>query len=204
MLIAAERLLIKVRQPRSRADELIALRTRLRVERARDVDADERTLARDVLASKLAVAAELHGVRSCATCATGRPWPRGVHDGGDCCSGVTAELFDDDELAALARAGTRARDLVAPRGADAHAGCAFRGPHGCSLDVAHRPGRCVRYLCGTLRGELHAGGRLDGALARLAQLDAAMQAFVAVRRARLDREVIAPILDAIAAAARRP
>jgi hypothetical protein len=202
VFVAVERLLIKVRQPRSRAAELIALRGRLRAERVRAVDEDERALARDVLARKLAVSAELDAVVSCRGCATGEPWPRGAYDGGDCCAGVTAELFDDNELAALAHAGTRPRDLVPPAGADAHAGCAFRGPRGCTLEVEHRPGRCVHYLCDTLRRELHARGRLDTVEARLAELNTTMQRFVAVHQARVDHDVLAPIIDAMAAARR--
>ncbi|HEY5937735.1 MAG TPA: hypothetical protein VIU61_23970 [Kofleriaceae bacterium] len=197
MLIAVERLLIKIRQPRSRAAELIALRRRLRAERARDVDDEERALAREVLARKLAVSAELTAVSSCRSCATGAPWPRGGYDGGDCCAGVTADLFDDNELAALAHAGTRPQDLHPPAGADAHAGCAFRGPTGCSLEVTHRPGRCVHYLCETLRGELHARGQLDAMEARLGELNRTMQQFVTVHQARADLDIVMPILDAI-------
>ncbi|MBX3159044.1 MAG: hypothetical protein KF773_23960 [Deltaproteobacteria bacterium] len=200
MLISVERLLIKLRQPRSRADELIELRRRLRDELAADAGDDERTLAREVHARKVAVSAELREVTSCRSCATGAPWPRGHYDGGDCCAGVTADLFDDHELGALAHAGTRPRDLVPPR--DDHAGCAFRGAHGCSLAVDHRPARCVHYICDTLRAELHRRGRLDAIEARLAELDAEMQRFVAVHRARRDRDVLAPILDAIAQARR--
>ncbi|MCW5805357.1 MAG: hypothetical protein KIT31_23510 [Deltaproteobacteria bacterium] len=200
MLISVERLLIKLRQPRSRADELIELRRRLRDELAADAGDDERTLAREVHARKVAVSAELREVTSCRSCATGAPWPRGHYDGGDCCAGVTADLFDDHELGALVHAGTRPRDLVPPR--DDHAGCAFRGAHGCSLAVDHRPARCVHYICDTLRAELHRRGRLDAIEARLAELDAEMQRFVAVHRARRDRDVLAPILDAIAQARR--
>ncbi|HEU0036190.1 MAG TPA: hypothetical protein VFQ53_36505 [Kofleriaceae bacterium] len=200
MLIAVERLLIKIRQPRSRADELIELRRRLRAERAATIDADERALAEAVHARKLAVSAALRDVRSCASCATGAPWPRGHYDGGDCCAGTTADLFDDHELAALAHAGTRPRDLVPPR--DDHAGCAFRGATGCSLDVAHRPARCVHYLCDQLRRELHDRGELDAIEARLAALNAEMQRFTAAHQARTDREVLAPLIDAIAAARR--
>ncbi len=201
MLIAVERLLIKIRQPASRADELIEVRRRLRDELASDVDDEERALARDVHARKLSVSAELDAVASCATCATGQPWPGGHYDGGACCSGVTAVLFDDNELAALAHAGTRPRDLTPPH--DDHAGCAFRGARGCSLAVAHRPARCVHYVCDTLRRELHDRGRLDTVEAKLAELDRAMQRFTAVHRARVDRDVLAPLIDAIAAAQRR-
>jgi hypothetical protein len=201
VLIAAERLLIKLRQPASRAAELIELRRRLRVERSAATDADERELAREVLARKRAVSEALRDVSSCGTCATGQPWPRGHYDGGDCCSGVTADLFDDSELGALAQAGTRPANLIAPRGE--HPGCAFRGPRGCTLDGEHRPARCVHYVCDGLRRELHDHGRLDELEGLLAELNAAMQRFVAVRRARLDRETLEPILHAIAAATRR-
>ena len=202
MLISVERLLFRLRQPASRAEELVALRRRVREELAADVDDDERALAHAVHAQKLAVAAELHGVTSCASCATGQPWPVGHYDGGACCSGVTAELFDDNELAALVLAGTRTRDLTPPRGAD-HAGCAFRGARGCSLELAHRPARCVHYVCDGLRRELHARGQLDAVEAKLAELDRRVQRFTAVHRARRDREVLAPLIDALADATRR-
>ena len=203
MLIAAERLLVKLRQPASRADELNAVRARLREELAADVSEEERSLARTVLARKLAVSEQLREVSSCRSCATGQPWPRGHYDGGDCCSGVTADLFDDNELAALAHAGTHPHHLSPPRRRDGHAGCAFRGPHGCTLDVAHRPGRCVHYLCDTLRRELHSRGQLDVIEARLAELNQDMQRFVAVHKARRDREVLGPIIEAIESATRR-
>ena len=202
MFVRVERLLIGRRQPASRADELTDLRRRMRAERARTIDDDERDLARDVLARKTRVAATLAAVSSCRTCAVGQPWPRGHHDGGACCAGVTAELFDDNEVAALAQAGTRARDLTPPAGSEGHAGCAFRGPRGCTLDVTHRPGRCVHYLCDTLRRELHADGRLDRIEGELAELDGAMRRFVAVRQARLDREVLQPLIEALEQAAR--
>jgi len=202
VLIAVERLLIKVRQPKSRADELIELRQRLRDELARDIDGEERALARDVRARKLAVAAELHSISSCRTCATGQPWPRGEYDGGACCSGVTADLFDDNELAALAHTGTRPANLVPPGGSDAHAGCAFRGPRGCTLDVMHRPSRCVHYLCDMLRRELFQRGQLDAVEAKLSELSRVMKQFVTVHQAGLDRDILAPIIEAIAAASR--
>ncbi len=202
MLIAVERLLIKLRQPRSRADELIALRRRLRGEIAsRAVDDTERALAADVHARKLAVVAKLHAVTSCRSCATHHPKPVGHYAGGACCAGVTAELFDDSELAALAHAGTTPRDLTPPK--DDHAGCAFRGSRGCTLDVAHRPARCVHYICDTLRHELFDRGQLDAIETSLAELRAAMHSFKAAHQARADREVLAPIFDAIAASTRR-
>jgi hypothetical protein len=196
MFVAVERLLIKLRQPASRADELVELRRRVRAEIASDVDEEERLLAHAVQAKKLDVAAELGTVSSCGSCARHFPWPIGGYAGGACCSGVTADLFDDNELAALAQTGTRTRDLVPPR--DIHAGCAFRGSRGCSLEVAHRPARCVRYLCETLRGELHDRGQLETIEGKLAELNHAMQGFAVAHQGRLDREVAAPLIEAIA------
>lgn len=197
MFVALERLLVKLRQPTSRAGELNALRARLRAELASNVDGEEVALARVVRERKLAVSAQLQAVASCSSCAKGAPWPRGGYDGGDCCAGVTADLFDDNELAALAHAGTKPHDLTPPAGSDAHAGCAFRGPHGCTLAVEHRPGRCVHYICDILRRELHADGQLDEVEAKLADLNRDMQRFVAVHQARCDRDVLAPLIDAI-------
>ena len=198
MLIAVERLLIKLRQPASRARELIELRKRLRTELSATVDDDERALARSVHEQKRAVAAQLDAVKSCRTCATGQPFPVGHYDGGACCSGVTADLFDEHELAALAHAGTRPHDLIAPN--TDHAGCAFRGSTGCTLELAHRPARCVHYVCNTLRRELHTRGQLDAIERELAELDRGMQRFRAIHQARLDREVLAPLIAAIEAA----
>lgn len=190
--------LARLLQPRSRAVELAALDRRLRDEHAAEVDAEERALARAVGDAKLAVAAAVTEVSACGSCAVGHPLPIGQHPGGACCAGVTAQLFDDDELAALAHAGTRPADLRPPARQHPHAGCAFRGATGCSLETAHRPARCVRYFCNGLRAEVHRRGQLDELEARLAALDAAMHAFRTAHRARRDREVVAPILAAIA------
>jgi hypothetical protein len=203
MFVPVERLVMRLRQPASRAAEVAALRQRLRAERASAVGDDEHALAAEVARVKLVLAAAIGGVASCGSCATRQPWPVGGFAGGACCAGVTADLFDDHELAALAGAGTRPGDLRPPAGRDAHAGCAFRGAEACSLALEHRPARCVRYVCDTLRAELHRRGRLDGVEAQLAELDRAMRAFTAVHRARQDREVLTPVIEAVRAAARR-
>jgi len=203
MFVPIERLVMRLRQPASRAAELVALRRRLRADRASTVAADERALAGEVARAKLAVAAAIGEVASCSSCAARQPWPVGGFAGGACCAGVTAHLFDDHELAALAGAGTRPRDLRPPAGGDAHAGCAFRGAKACSLALAHRPARCVHYACEGLRSELHRRGRLDDVEVKLAELDGAMRSFTAVHRARQDREVLAPVIAAVETAARR-
>jgi hypothetical protein len=153
--------------------------------------------ARRLLDLKLAVAAATGAVSSCARCATGQPWPRGGYVGGDCCSGTTAHLFSDAEVAALAQTGTQPDDLRAP--ADAPAGCAFRGATGCSLDVAHRPSVCVRYACNGLQRELHDLGRLDDVERLSGELRDALAAFTAANTARRDREWADAEIAAIAA-----
>ncbi|HEX3766358.1 MAG TPA: hypothetical protein VHW23_47020 [Kofleriaceae bacterium] len=202
MFVPIERLVMRLRQPASRAAELAALRERLRAERAGTVADDERVLAAEVARAKRTAAAAIGGVASCSSCAAHQPWPVGGFAGGACCAGVAAHIFDDHELAALAGAGTRPRDLQPPAGRDAHAGCAFRGADACSLALDHRPARCVHYVCETLRVELHRRGRLDDVEARLAELDRAMRAFTAAHRARQDREVLAPVIEAVSAAVR--
>ena len=194
---------MRLRQPASRAAEVSALRRRLRSEPASPITDEERALAAEVARAKLAAAAAIGSAASCGSCAVRHPWPVGGFAGGACCAGATADLFDDHELAALAGAGTGPLDLRPPRGRDAHAGCAFRGAEACSLALEHRPARCVHYACDALRAELHRRGRLDDVEARLAELDRAMRAFTAVHRARQDREVLAPVLEAVAEAARR-
>lgn len=201
MLIAVERLLLKLRQPASRADELIALRARLRAEIAADVTDAERAAAARVATLKANVAAITGAVSSCASCAVGQPLPTGRHAGGACCSGITAHIFDDAELSALAHAGTRPRDLVAPRGD--HAGCAFRDATSCTLALAHRPARCVHYVCNDLRRELHTAGRLDAIEVALAALDAAMAELRTLRQTRADRDALAPLVDALERTMRR-
>jgi hypothetical protein len=196
MFVRAERLLTKLRQPASRADELNALRDRFRRELAADTTDEERVLGRDVQAAKMRAAAELGTVTSCASCSSDR------YAGGACCSGVTASIFDDREVAALVHGGTRPSDLVPPPRRDDHVGCAFRGSRGCTLELAHRPARCVHYVCDTLRRELHTHARLDGVEARLAELDTAVQTFGMVHAERVDREVLAPLIAALAASAR--
>ena len=193
---------MRLRQPASRAAEVVALRQRLRAERAA-VEHDEGALAIEIGRAKRAVAEAVGGVASCSSCAAGQAWPVGGFSGGACCSGSTAIVFDDHEVAALAGAGTRPRDLRPPAGRDAHAGCAFRGAEACSLELMHRPARCVHYVCDALRTELYRSGRLDEVEARLAALDGAMQRFTAVHRDRQDRETLAPVIEAVTAVSRR-
>jgi hypothetical protein len=195
MLIAAERLLVRFRQVPSRADELISLRHRVRTARSEQPGDEERTIADALRALKLRISAESGSVTSCATCAIGKRRPRGTFAGGDCCSSVTEDLFDDDEVAALVMAGTRPRNLTPPR--DEHAGCAFRGETGCTLSAADRPVRCVRYTCMTLRRELRADGRLSELDVLLVELETLRRRFVELRTDRLESELFAPLAESL-------
>lgn len=199
MLIGIERLLIRVRHPRSRADELNELRARLRDAIEQMPDTDERSLARTILDRKRALSDALQDVTACRSCESAGH----AYTGGACCGGVTAELFDDNEVAALAQSGTRPSDLTPPAGTEQHLGCAFRGPRGCTLDVAHRPGRCVLYICEILSREIYRGGKLDGVERLIADLQRDMKAFIAIHKARSDRDVLAPLVAALEDHARR-
>ncbi len=195
MLISVERLLVRLRHVPSRAEELLEVRARLRREIAAAPGEEEQAIAVAMRALKVEISAALTQTASCHTCATGRRAPRGTFAGGDCCAGVTADLFDDDEVAALAQAGTRPRHLTAPR--DEHAGCAFRGSLGCTLEAVDRPMRCVHYTCMILRRELRAQGELAPLDVQLAELKRLMARFVELRGTRLDDELLAPLEQAI-------
>src|SRR5689334_10821957 len=99
MFVPIERLWRRLRQPASRRAELAALRRRLRIERASTVADSERALAIEVARTKRVAAAAIGEVASCGSCATGQAWPIGAFAGGACCSGVTAHVFDDHEVA---------------------------------------------------------------------------------------------------------
>ncbi|MFO0573815.1 MAG: hypothetical protein U1A78_07460 [Polyangia bacterium] len=179
----------RLRQPRSRADEVLALRRRLAAEPGPgpgQVGAEERAAAIELRRLREELVEKLGAVRSCTRCAVGHPLPHGRFSGGHCCGLQTADAFNDDEVAALRQAGTRPGDLRLPDGE--HAGCSFRGPTGCSLAARDRPNLCVRYLCPDLRRELHRRG--DGAdLEALgAALERAYLRFTDLRRARLEAD----------------
>lgn len=133
-------------------------------------------LARELRALKPQVLEALQGVQACGGCARGRSLPHGRWDGGFCCGGRTEGVFDEDESAALALAGTRARDLVPPGGD--HAGCAFRGAAGCSLEPEDRPSLCVRFVCRELEGELREGDEWTRVRALTRRLETTFARFV--------------------------
>ncbi len=153
MLIAVQHLVDRLRHPRSRADEVLAVRRRLVQQTApSDANEEELGLARELLHLREELSALLAGVTACGGCARGHSLPHGRWNGGQCCGGRTENIFTDDELRALRLSGTTPGRLEPPR--SDHAGCAFRGPEGCSLEVADRPNLCVRYVCRELEGEL--------------------------------------------------
>jgi len=170
---------------RSRARDLTELYRRFAAAPdASEVSAEERSIALALRASREALSAALDGVESCGTCARGHPMPHGRWTGGHCCGGPTEGVFTDDEVAALKLSGTTRGRLSAPT-AD-HAGCAFRGPEGCSLAAADRPNLCVRYLCHGLERELGERGDLPRIKALAREIDAAFRRFVALRAARIE------------------
>ncbi|AKT41210.1 hypothetical protein [Chondromyces crocatus] len=177
MLIAAHHLIDRLRHPRTRADDLAALRRRFAAVRPPTQAEDE--AAQELRRQRLALSAALSEVTSCGGCAKGHPLPAGQWQGGHCCSGRTEGVFTDDEVAALRFAGTSHFDLMPPHAA--HAGCVFRGPTGCSLRPEHRPNICVRYLCRELEDELRERGQLSAVKALSAELGRAFKNFVRLR-----------------------
>ena len=171
MLISPRQLLDRLRHPRTRADELSALRARFRALPTRRESSPERIASAETLRRLRGELSRATGSpSSCTTCAKGHPEPAGHWRGGHCCSGRTLDIWSQDECAALKLAGTDAADLEPPRGD--HAGCTFRGERGCSLPPEDRPSLCLRYVCLDLRKELNETGewadvaRLGDALTR--------------------------------------
>lgn len=162
-----------------RAGEVAEVRGRVaRASRAPASD-EARALARELRALRPQVLAAFAGAGACSGCGRGRPLPHGRWDGGFCCGGATAGVFDDDEVSALALGGTRPRHLRAPAGEQA--GCAFRGPTGCSLDAVDRPSLCVRFACRELEAELRASGDWERVRAVTRKLEQTFARFVRAR-----------------------
>lgn len=188
MLITAQHLLDRLRYPRSRADEVASLRRRLAGAPGPDeVSAEEIALAEEMRRLREELSLALAGVISCGGCAHGHPLPHGRWRGGHCCGTRTALVYTDDEVAALRLSGTTPGRLIPPRGD--HAGCAFRGSEGCSLEVADRPNLCVRFVCMELEGELRERGDLRAIKALGAALARAFERFRALRGERIGAEV---------------
>ncbi len=179
MLIPVRDLVRRLRQPRSRTIEVTAVRRRIDAARREPASDDAVALARELRALRVEVLAAFEGVHGCGGCGRGRSLPHGRWDGGFCCGGRTEGVFEDDEVAALALGGTRPRDLRPPSGD--HAGCAFRGPTGCSLHAHDRPNLCVRFACRELEAELRARGLWDGVRALTRRLEATFARFVKAR-----------------------
>jgi len=180
VLLPVRDLVRRWRSPQSRAVDVAAVRRRMAAAAREPASDDARALARELRALRSGVLAAFDGVGACHGCARGRPLPHGRWDGGFCCGGRTEGVFDDDEVAALALAGTRPRHLTPPPGD--HAGCAFRGPTGCSLDARDRPNLCVRFACRELEAELRARGEWQRVRALTRQLETTFARFVRARR----------------------
>jgi len=190
VLIAAAHLVDRLRHPRSRADEVAQVRRRLAQAPGRDggsgPTAEEAALAVELRRLREALSKALETVTSCGGCASGHPLPHGRWAGGHCCGTRTEQVFTDDEVAALKLAGTTPARLV-PASGD-HAGCAFRGPAGCSLRAGDRPTICVRYICRELEDELRERGDLRAVKAIAADLGKTFERFRRLRAARAGEE----------------
>lgn len=185
MLIAARHLVDRLRHPRSRADELAALRRRVAAAPgANDVPEEEAMAAAELRRLRIELSAALADIESCGGCAKGHPLPHGRWSGGHCCGCRTEDVFTDDEVAALRLSGTTPGRLVPP--VSDHAGCVFRGPEGCSLDPADRPNICVRYVCRELEGELRERGDLARIKALSTRIGATLTRFSRLRAARAE------------------
>lgn len=139
-----------------RTRELLTLRGRFVVWSKQARGAETQAAAQLLLRRKLELADLCGAVSACSGCAKSCEGKVGRFDGGLCCSGSAANVFEDVEIAALTLTGTKASDLVAS-GDDA--GCVFRGESGCVLALQHRPSVCVHYVCGELMRELGGKGR---------------------------------------------
>jgi hypothetical protein len=176
VLISPQQLVDRWRHPRSRADELASLRARHRAQPPRRATSPTKREAADrmrVVRRQLSDA--LAEVSACRTCAKGHPEPEGRWSGGHCCGGNTLQIFSAAEVASLKAAGTKTGDWTPPD--SAHAGCAFRGPTGCSLEPEDRPSICLRYICLDLRRELLERGDGRAILALASELAQLMDAF---------------------------
>jgi hypothetical protein len=194
MLIPVRYLVDRLRQPRSRADEVLTLRRRFAREPGTgQVPAAESAAAGELLALRTQLAAAVGAVESCKTCALGHAPPHGHFAGGHCCGLVTEDAFNDDEVAALRLSGTGPQDLRLPTGD--HAGCSFRGPTGCSLRTPDRPNLCLRYMCPDLTREIHQRGDLPGIEALGARMEEVYLRFITLRKQRLDDEEAARLLN---------
>jgi hypothetical protein len=179
VLLPLDGLVRRWRRPRSRALEIGALRERLAAAAREDGDAEAIALARELRELKPQVLRAFGGATACTGCARGRSEPHGHWSGGFCCGGRTDGVFDDEEVAALALGGTRPGDLQGPAGD--HAGCAFRGPGGCSLEPRDRPALCVRFACRELETELRGRGEWPAVRAMTRRLEETFRRFVAAR-----------------------
>lgn len=176
-------------RPSSRANEVASLRLRLLAELGPDeIPAREAELASRLRAMREQMITLIGEVEACRTCGQGYPLPNGRWEGGYCCGGQTENLFRQEELACLRAAGTRPGDLRPPR--TDHAGCAFRGPRGCSLPPRHRPNICLRYACRALNEEYDRRKIARPVKALASEMQRTFARFVKLRAERLENAAI--------------
>ncbi|TNE49668.1 MAG: hypothetical protein EP343_10835 [Deltaproteobacteria bacterium] len=173
--------------PKSRADELWSLRQRYWDEAStRQLSKEATDLAISMRDLRKRIVESYGEVYACSSCAKGCVLPHGQWEGGFCCSGNTEDIFSSLEIAALKASGTRLSHLQPPDAV--HAGCAFRGPMGCSLQPEHRPNLCVHYVCHDLARELAHNKQFEAIEGLGAELTEQMLAFKQLRSKRLEEE----------------
>jgi hypothetical protein len=187
--------LVTLRRHRDRRAELGALRRRLRDAAREPAGDDERALAQQLRQLRRDLAAALGAVASCGGCAARLGAGEAAWSGGFCCSGNTEDVFADDEVAALALAGVKPRHLRPP--SSERAGCLFRSPTGCSLEPAHRPNVCARYICRELAAELGARGDAKKIFEIVEAIELAYLELAEQRAARRENEWLAEIAGLI-------
>jgi hypothetical protein len=189
VLISARHLVDRFRQRKRRAEDLAELARELaKLPSPSKAPAELVEIANRLRQLRERLAEALGEVESCSHCAKGHPFPFGRWEGGHCCGGRTEQLFTRDELWALKLSGTSMRSLRTP--VSDLAGCAFRGPTGCSLEPRHRPNLCVRYLCRDLEGELRRRGDKPEIEALARELGATFERFAAMRRHYADEALL--------------
>jgi hypothetical protein len=181
VLLAPRLIVNRVRRKQQRAEDLARLRSMFRqLPGPEQAEAELVALAQRLASLRERMIEALGTVASCGRCATGHPLPFGRWDGGHCCGGRTEQLFTEDEVAAMKLVGVSMRALPTPD--SDQAGCAFRGPTGCSLGASQRPNLCVRYLCRDLEREVRLRGDKPELDAIANELALTFERFVARRR----------------------
>ena len=171
----------------SQAKELLSLRQHITKCKKETFDTQEQILAKEMLQLRREITTLLNEQpnTACSTCAKRHPLPTSLWNGGLCCSGKTANLFSDDEVASLVA--SKIRKIVLTPPSNKQAGCLFRGATGCSLSPDFRPNICIYYMCRDLSKELSLNNRFKTIHQKGEQLQKKFQEFQETRKTRQDQ-----------------